>query len=415
MTGRRNRAVRVVLAVVALPLMAVAVVLVSALAAVLVVVVGFGVLMVLLTATGHAPESWTWGRDVGATAFQVASLLALGAWIARRWWRRRHAPRPVSRPGPYAATRRDSTLPREEAVALLVASTGRRDRGGAGRLAAAVDDHPAALIVVAAEMWERRCSYDEVVAAISGAETVSAGAEEGPWPAGATRAVLRALQGAEDRDASGAVRVVLETVAMLEPEGVGIDLLEVLATRAGVPDDAARAPARVEAARHRLATTPLLGWSGDDEDLALFAPPLVARVVRARAARDGHLADGLLDVLAALSLTLETTPDDELDAVARHARALWHHVEREHRRVPAAPFPALAAQLVVDVADRLVSVGPDDSAERADRLKQAVELGEELGPGLAELLGDDHPNTLALIADVAKAHAALGRAVDPGT
>ena len=191
---------------------------------------------------------------------------------------------------------------------------------------------------------------------------------------------------------------------MLAPAAVRCDLLRV-AGQAGILLGGGRrvAASMVDQALERLNDRSLLSFSLDGKAISVHC--LVARVVRERLARRGHLARACGAAASALDMSAEALPKPldhaAVGEIAGQVTALTDNAgagvddASEGLATMLTPLRFLALYYLIELGDG----GP-----------QAIALGEPLMEDLERLLGPDHPDSLNARNSVAAAYQAAGRA-----
>ena len=329
---------------------------------------------------------------------------------------------------------------KEQAAEYLAERTGLADEPGAAQVAEELGCLPLALAQAAAVIAGQRLDYATYLRRLAGipvADYLTRG-EDDPYPRGTAEAIILTVEAAEQRDAGGLCRQLLEVVSLLSPAGSPRTLLTA----------AAKAPdATVDKALQQLAGWSLVTWSVDGS--AVIAHRLVMRVVRERSRHDQTLpaaADRAIATLLSmrphpenawrhLDLTEElvqqiTALTDHLapfadvlnneamtDFLLLRGWAGWYLTEQKD---PSQAIPLL--QQVVADRDRLL--GPDDRAtltargnlanayQFAGRLDEAIPLYERNLADAERLRGPDDPDNLTIRNNLANAYLEAGRLDD---
>lgn len=329
---------------------------------------------------------------------------------------------------------------KEQAAEYLAERTGLADEPGAARVVEELGCLPLALAQAAAVIEGRRLDYATYLrrlVEIPVADYLTR-IEDDPYPRGTAEAIILSVEAAEQRDAGGLCRQLLEVVSLLSPAGSPRTLLTV----------AAKAPdATADKALQQLAGWSLVTWSVDGS--AVIAHRLVMRVVRDRSCHDQTLsvaADRAIATLLSMrppaenawrhvdlmeelvqqitALTDHLAPfadvlDDEAmtDFLLLRGWAGWYLTEQKDssRAIP------LLQQVVAD-RDRLL--GPDDQAtltargnlasalQVAGRLDEAISLHERNLADAERLRGPDDPDNLTIRNNLANAYLEAGRLDD---
>jgi tetratricopeptide (TPR) repeat protein len=300
----------------------------------------------------------------------------------------------------------------EESVALLNGRTGLADEAGASAVAAELGHLPLALDQAATVIARQHLEYPAYLARLR-ALTVEEHPEDGqeqPYPPGAAVAVLLSLESAWAADPVGVSAGVMEVMAMLSPAAVRCDVLRT-AGQAGTLLGGGRrvAASMVDQALERLTGRSLLGISLDGQAVSVHC--LVARVVRGGLARRGRLATACRAAASALELSasaLAEPPDhaavrdmlDQITALLEHARAgaVDDADGKLARTLTELRFVALRHL-------NSLAVAYHESGRTAD----AIPLVQQILAAREQLLGVDHPSTLASRNNLASAYRATGR------
>jgi tetratricopeptide (TPR) repeat protein len=297
------------------------------------------------------------------------------------------------------------TFTPEEALAFLAERAG--VDAGAPELARALGYLPLALAQAAAVIAARRLSVQDYLAqlhAISLWDRLPPVQAE-PYPYALAETILLGTDTVAATDESGVSRDVLDLVAMLSPAGIARGAL----LQASYEEELAQTggPRRVDEALGLLESASLASFSDvntDTEDTVLVHP-LVARVARERNAHAGTLADVAVKACALLEVAMRPIEDEPLrnrsaahDAVA-NILALDKHIPPEARG-----DGALAVRMLGLRSWALWCLLTLD-----DDISQAVQVGEQLIVDSDQLLGEDHPHSLALRTQLATAYHLTGR------
>jgi tetratricopeptide (TPR) repeat protein len=299
----------------------------------------------------------------------------------------------------------------EEALALLDGRTGMADEAGASAVAAELGHLPLALDQAAVVIAKQHLGYAAYLAQLRGLPVEDYLVQNGdgieqPYQPGLAAVCLLSLQAVRAADPVGVCTAVMEVMAVLTPAAVRCDLLR-LAGQAGILLGGGRrvAASMVDQALERLNERSLLSFSLDGQTVSVHN--LVARVVRERLARRGHLARACGAVASTLERSAEAFP-----------KPLDHAAVRE-----------MASQ-VTALTDN-VGTGADDARdglattltrlrlrtlsyliELGDSAPEVIALGEPLMADLERLLGPDHPDSLTARDSLAAAYQAAGRGVE---
>ncbi len=297
-----------------------------------------------------------------------------------------------------------------EALAYLVARTGRSDDPDAQVLAAELGRLPLALAQAAAVIADQRLGYRtylDRLRALPVAELL-APVEAGQYPRGLAAAVLLSVDGVQAGDDTGECGPVLDVLAVLSPAGVRRTMIHALC-RAGFPWQHGSAGgldgAAADRVLGRLAGASLLTFNVDGASVSVHR--LVMRVIRERLA-----ARGCLTVVCA-------TVAQVLDQLAVGLGESWH-ADRAAVRDLIGQITALSQSSQPRAADdrlarlilRLRLSGLRFLNRLGDSAAQAISIGELLLADMERLLGPDHPDTLASRGGLALAYWTAGRTAE---
>ncbi len=297
----------------------------------------------------------------------------------------------------------------DEALAFLVARTGRLDAEGAVALATAFAHLPLALAQAAAVTAGQHLGYRAYLAQWRTAVPLDASLiREVSQPSvhRVAQAVLLSLEAIRAIDQTGAWTGAAEIMAVLSASGVRRDMLHA-AGQAGVLAIAGdpMPPAVVDEALARLAEWSLLTFSLDGQTITMHR--LVALVIRAELARRHRLTTvcrAVAAVLEARGRAVEVSADSNaVRDSAEQASALWEHT---------AGAAGQADSDLVTALLRLRFLTLYHLIELGDSARQAVAVGEPLTADLERLLGPDNPGTLNARNSLAAAYQAAGSAAE---
>ncbi len=297
-----------------------------------------------------------------------------------------------------------------EASQFLARRTGLADQMAARDVAAELGCLPLALAQAAALIASQRLDYLTFLARLrqlpSGECLTRAGLD--PYPRGTAEAVALMLQAAQHRDETGAGAALLDVIAVLSPAGTPRWILHAAArhlgplVRAGCQDRWLPVmPHGVDAALGQLCDTSLLTFG--EGSPVVRACRVTARVVRERQAADGTAAlvgETAVGLLSELVAAVGQPWEDRA-----RVRELAGHVEalRGHAGVlPGRAGPAAGLVRLQEQAVELLSRLGDDPA-------WVIRLGEPLAGDCDQVLGADHPGTLAVRRHLARAYRMAGR------
>ncbi|HEV2377793.1 MAG TPA: tetratricopeptide repeat protein, partial [Streptosporangiaceae bacterium] len=278
---------------------------------------------------------------------------------------------------------------RAESLDYLEERTSLDDPDGAAAVAAELGDLPLALAQAAATIAGQHLTYPVYLERLRQAPVAEllAGVPGGDYPHATGPVLLLNVTAAEDGDPSGLTSRVLRAMSVLSAEGAGRGLLNAL-------DD----QTSVDAAIQRCVAWSLLAWSVTGH---MVMHRLLGRVLRERdhAAGESDAALGLALSLLEPRLFSEDQAwarRDEGSDLAAQIEAVWHAgVETGG---PALVGRALAAR---SWAVRQFRVAAD--------LTRAIDLGERTLAAAEQVLGPDHPDTMAARNNLASAYQSAGR------
>jgi hypothetical protein len=249
-----------------------------------------------------------------------------------------------------------------------------------------------AAAVVAARRWTYpeylRALRDQPVGRVLPADRGDA------YPRGTAEAILLSLQVVTGGGADVAAARVLDTVALLSPDGVSAQLLRELLV--GEVDE-------VDQAVETLVAASLLSWVGTGAAVAIHR--LVARVIRDRHRAAGTLGQRLTATVEALAAPARQQHwNSDLQSrrleLTAHCLAVWD---------VAKTLPRAAGNVAeITGAANLANWAIWHLTQSAD-LTRAVAVGQTLIADSQRVLGADHPETLASRNDLACAYESAGQ------
>jgi tetratricopeptide (TPR) repeat protein len=333
-----------------------------------------------------------------------------------------------------------------EALAFLAERTGLGDEAGARELAVELGWLPLGLAQAAALIARERLDYGTYLGRLRSLPVAGylRRADGDPYPYRLAEAIELSLGAAEAGDPSGVRAVMMGLVAVLAETGVPRGLLH-LAAEAGVLGDGTVPAEQVDEGIGDLADASLLGFSVDGGSVA--AHRLVMRVARERLAARGALPGVLTGAVQVLTEAANAVREPWRDpagirelagqmsavtgCLASHSDALAGEELADLLRLrlrlvyllnelgdSTGLAIAVAEPLVADCEQLLGADHPDTLASRnnlamayhaAGRTGQAVALLERTLADRERLLGADHPDTLASRNNLAEAYHAAGR------
>jgi Tetratricopeptide repeat len=294
----------------------------------------------------------------------------------------------------------------DEGLAFLAERTGLDDVAGARAVGAELGWLPLGPAQAGAVIAAQRLSYGtylERLRSVPVAEYLAA--EPGDaYPRGVAEAVLLSLDAVVGGDTAELCRAVLELVAVMSPAGMSRSLLYAAGSGA-LPGCAGAAGARrVDEAAGRLARGSLLSFSGDGDSVTVTAHRLVMRVVRERAAHEGHLVGLGMRACSLLGAVMRSLGQPwENRAAARdhigHVIAVYEHL------LPClGDSPELEAELL-----SLRGMAQYWLNDLGDAVSLTVEFGRAVLADRERVLGQVHPDTLMSRNNLAAAYQAAGR------
>ena len=320
---------------------------------------------------------------------------------------------PVSRE-PVAA----GVFTQDEALAFLGGRSGLDDPAEAKVLADELGYLPLALAQAAAAIAAQRLSYQDYLGQLRAnpARKQLPRPKDAPYPRGVANAILLSVDAVTKADPTGLCTELLGVASVLSAEGVSRDMLHFAGTAGILSGDRAREPhrprgdkrvmpaaerampAETDEALGRLAAASLLTFSTDGTTVLVHR--LVTRVMRDRAAREGTLGD--LGLQAVRLLDAYPVGDPWKDrANARDCVSQVIALADHFAAFPAETRPGGLLDLRTWAFWCLQVLGDSAAA--------AIALGESLVAERTQLLGDDHPDTLASRNSLAMAYRAAGR------
>jgi tetratricopeptide (TPR) repeat protein len=301
------------------------------------------------------------------------------------------------------------TIP--EALQFLTRRAGLADQVAARDLAGELGCLPLALAQAAALIASQWLDCDTYLARLRHlpVEEYLTPAGLDPYPRGTAEAVVLMLHAVEEKDETGVCAAVLGLIAVLSPAGTPRWILHAAAKHLS-PQASARRPSRwrpvtlsgLDTALGQLSDASLLTFGGNGSVVRTHR--LTARVVRERQAADGTalLADETaVSLLSELAAAVERPWADPARTreLACQVHALRRHAGDRLDRSEAAAAPLVRLQArAIELLSRL----GDDPAE-------VISLGEPLAGDCERVLGADHPATLAVRSNLARAYRMAGQ------
>jgi tetratricopeptide (TPR) repeat protein len=285
---------------------------------------------------------------------------------------------------------------REQSLAYVVERTKMPRDEALEQIAKELGDLPLALAQAAGVIALRRLSYREYLERLRALplEAMLPAGRGDAYPHGAARAILLALDAAQEDGGADLTTSLLNTLALLAPEGVGRNLLHRL-----FADDVPE----LDHALARLVEQSLLVWAPDARAIVMHR--LLARAIQDRLQVVGELPSAFAATADRLEPLL--TPRDQAwkeraDAadIVGHAVAVWDHAVRARDR------DAIATSDVEALAP-LAHWAVNHLREVSD-LSRAIELGRLIVDACERVLGSNHPDTLTSRNNLAYAYESAG-------
>ncbi len=297
-----------------------------------------------------------------------------------------------------------------EALVFLDNRVGSVDAEGARALAAELGYLPLALAQAAAVIADQHLDYGTYLGRLHGMPVSSLlrPVEAAQYPQGVAAAVLLSLEGVRAGDDTGVCGAAMELLAVLSPSGISRALVHEAAHRGLLDRDGQAGELSAEGvdrALARLSGASLLTFSIDGTSVA--AHRLVMRVIREQLAAENSLT-AVCEAAAQL-----------LDELASSLGEGWHEnrgAVRDLVEQILAVFEASAgcpaASSLVRRTIRLRWWAVCFLNELGDSAAQAILIGEPLLADQEQVLGTDHPETLATRTNLGRAYRAAGRTAE---
>jgi tetratricopeptide (TPR) repeat protein len=285
---------------------------------------------------------------------------------------------------------------REQSVAYLMQRTGLDNKPGAETVADALGNLPLALGQAATVIKLRGWSFSTYLKRHEELplEDLLPADRGDAYPHGTAKAILLSVTAVEEDDPTGTTTHVLDTIALLSPDGV---------SRAIVSQVAGLEPAPLDEILGHLVVTSLLVWTTDHSAVVMHR--LVGRALRDRLESSAKLATAVKATFTGLG-PLMVSPNEawqlrEATAeVVDHTLALWDTVVRAADHQILSPTDVSGAAPLAHW--RVVHL-----RATAD-LSRAIDAGISLMNSLEHLLGPDHRDTLASRNDLAECYRSTG-------
>lgn len=303
----------------------------------------------------------------------------------------------------------------DEALAFLAERTGLADVEGARLVAAELGYLPLALAQAAAVIAGQHIGYGTYLGRLHAMPTGEflPVEEAGQYLRGVAAAVLLSVEGVRAQDDTGISVAILELAAVLSPDGVSRAMIHAASQQGVLGEDGQMGGGGLGAevadrALARLAGASLLTFSIDGS--AVTVHRLVMRVIREQLAARGAMG-GVCVAAAKL-----------LDALAGSLDRSWHE-DRTSVRDLVEQIMALFVASAACPDDSLLTRGMIYLRMRAvsflnnlgDSAAQSIEIAEQLLADQEQVLGGDHPVTLATRNSLAAAYQTAGRTAEATT
>jgi tetratricopeptide (TPR) repeat protein len=298
----------------------------------------------------------------------------------------------------------------EEALAFLEEQTGLTDVVGARSVAAELGRLPLALSQAAAVITAQRLDYATYIQRLheTTIDKLLHPVEADQYPRGLAEAVLLSLDDVGVRDRTGISAAVMDLISVLSAAGTPRATLNAageLGMLTSRENHRKCPPEEVDQALALLSGASLLTFSLDGN--SVITHRLVMRTIRERLVREQRLPE------------LCTAASRILDRQAASLKAAYPNADRSAMRDLLEQITAIRLSSAPCINDanvelRRLSLGLGGWAlylfkQLAENVKQASELGESLLPELEQILGPDHPETLACRNDLAISYWRAGR------
>ena len=297
-----------------------------------------------------------------------------------------------------------------EAQAFLAERTGSADADGAGAVAVELGHLPLALAQAAAVIADQHLGYGTYLDRLRGmpVDKLLRPVEAGQYPRSVAAAVLLSLEGVRAGDDTGVCITIVELLAVLSPAGIRRALVYA-AARQGVLDSDGQtgelAPEAADRALARLARASLLTFSVDGSSVS--GHRLILRVIREQLAAENSLkavctaAAQLLDGLAA-----PLTKNSHQDRAA--ARDLAEQIMALYESSAGCRTDSALVDSMMPLRGWAVAF----LNRLGDSTARAISIAEPLLAEMEQVLGVDHPYTMATRNNLAFAYGAEGRAAE---
>ena len=269
---------------------------------------------------------------------------------------------------------------------------------------------PLALAQAAAVIADQHLGYGTYLDRLRGmpVDKLLRPVEAGQYPHGVAAAVLLSLEGVRAGDDTGVCITIMELLAVLSPAGIRRALVYA-AARQGVPDSDGQAgelaPEAVDRALARLARASLLTFSVDGSNVS--AHRLIMRVIREQLAAENSLkavctaAAQLLDGLA-----VPLTKTSHQDRAA--ARDLVEQIMALYESSAGCRADSALVNSMMPLRGWAVAF----LNRLGDSTVRSISIAEPLLAEMEQVLGVDHPYTMATRNNLAFAYQEVGRATE---
>lgn len=297
-----------------------------------------------------------------------------------------------------------------EALAFLAQQTGLTDISGACSVAAELGRLPLALSQAAAVIVAQRLDYATYMQRLceTPIDMLLNAVEADQYPRSLAEAVLLSIDAVRTRDHTGICAALMDLVSVLSAAGTPRATLHA-AGELGIltPNENHRkcAAEETDQALALLSGASLLTFSLDGT--SVIPHRLIMRAVRERLIRKQRLAD----VCTAASRVLDKQAASLEAAYPDADRSTMRDVLEQITaiRLNSMPCGNDTSKELRDLSLKLGAWALYLFKQLAENVRQATELGESLLPGLQQVFGPDHPDTLACQNDLAVAYCRAGR------
>jgi tetratricopeptide (TPR) repeat protein len=299
----------------------------------------------------------------------------------------------------------------EEALTFLADRTGSADAGGARALATELGCLPLALAQAAAVIAAQHLDYGTYLRRLRDKPVDQLLLRTGTdrYPHGLAAAVLLALEAVRAGDGTGVCSAVMDLVSVLSAAGVPRAVLHAAGQAGALSEQeklGAVPPDVVDEALGQLAGSSLLTFSVDGGTVT--AHLLVMRVVREQLARQGHLATTCQAAARVLEARARSLRDAWQDRPARRDLVEQILAVQEYSASAPGETGSDLTQAILSLRGWAVWFLND----LGDSAAQAIKVAGSLLADQEQILGPDHPDTLASRNNLALAYRDAGRAAE---